>query len=295
MRIVKLSADDISDEVELQEYFDRELPKKNPPGLFRFNNGIKPDGLAKDETVLFSYMGHVRYVVKAASGRLDNTYEPHRNYPYCFVIDMSSVRPVDIEIGLIEKLLRDEAGLQKSLKGQGWTIIPDSEAVARVVESLIADSSSLQAEDAGKDIGAYSPQGGDRRLLIERQIRERRGQASFRDSLRERYGDQCMVTRCMVLAVLEAAHLSPYRGEEDNDPTNGLLLRADIHTLFDLDLLGIEPDKLTVELHPDILKEYAQFAGTRLNCSDNKRPSRTVLQERYGRFRARTRAGQNRK
>jgi HNH endonuclease len=35
------------------------------------------------------------------------------------------------------------------------------------------------------------------------------------------------------LDILEAAHISPYRGEEDNHPENGLLLRADLHTLFD--------------------------------------------------------------
>jgi putative restriction endonuclease len=37
-----------------------------------------------------------------------------------------------------------------------------------------------------------------------------------------------------------------YRGMKDNDPSNGLLLRTDIHTLYDLNLLGIEPDSLKV-------------------------------------------------
>ena len=34
--------------------------------------------------------------------------------------------------------------------------------------------------------------------------------------------------------------LPPYRGTKDNHPDNGLLLRADIHTLFDLDMIGID-------------------------------------------------------
>ena len=40
---------------------------------------------------------------------------------------------------------------------------------------------------------------------------------------------------------LEGAHLYPYRGPASNTVTNGLLLRADIHTLFDLRLLAPDP------------------------------------------------------
>jgi HNH endonuclease len=43
--------------------------------------------------------------------------------------------------------------------------------------------------------------------------------------------------------------IRPYRGDHDNDPKNGLLLRTDLHTLFDLNLLGIKPDTLTVIIH----------------------------------------------
>ncbi len=73
---------------------------------------------------------------------------------------------------------------------------------------------------------------------------------------------------------VEAAHIRPYRGEEDNHIENGLLLRADIHTLFDLDLLGINPDGLRLELHPAIAKQYGQFAGKTLGCSRRRGPSR---------------------
>ena len=133
----------------------------------------------------------------------------------------------------------------------------------------------------------FIPIGEDRRKVVERQIRERRGQQQFRDALRKRFGDRCLVTGCEVLSVLEAAHISPYRGEDDNHPANGLLLRADIHTLFDLDLLGIEPEELRVELHPDIVKEYGEFADTRLRCDEKVRPAPMVLSLRYERFRGR--------
>lgn len=144
-----------------------------------------------------------------------------------------------------------------------------------------ADQASLNENEA------YSPQGDDRRLLVERQIRERRGQGGFRNSLRNRYGDRCLITGCDVLDVLEAAHISPYRGEEDNHPENGLLLRSDIHTLFDLDLLGIEPVALRVELHPDVSKEYGQFGGKIISCEKVNQPSRKALQQRYELFKRR--------
>jgi hypothetical protein len=141
--------------------------------------------------------------------------------------------------------------------------------------------------DAPSDGANYVPQAGDRRKVVERQIRERRGQQQFRNALRKRYGDRCLVSGCEVLAVLEAAHISPYRGEDDNDPSNGLLLRSDVHTLFDLDLLGIEPEGLRVELHPDMIKEYGCFACVTLRCARGQRPAREALRLRYEQFRRR--------
>ena len=128
----------------------------------------------------------------------------------------------------------------------------------------------LQAEDADnstlEEVESYVPNNIDNRRTIIRQIRARRGQSQFRNALRERYENRCIVTGSIVLDILEAAHIKPYRGESDNHPSNGLLLRADIHTLFDLNLLGIEPNQLRVELHPEIESEYGHLAGKSLLC-----------------------------
>jgi hypothetical protein len=132
----------------------------------------------------------------------------------------------------------------------------------------------------------------DRRSVVERQIRERRGQYKFRNALRKRYGDRCLVTGCKVVDVLEAAHINTSPGEDDNRPENGLLLRADIHTLFDLDLLGIEPQHLRVNVHPDINSEYADLDGKTLLCDDHCRPSQEALQLRHRRFSERLDGGE---
>ncbi|MBZ2195397.1 HNH endonuclease [Occultella gossypii] len=79
----------------------------------------------------------------------------------------------------------------------------------------------------------------DRRERVLAEIAIRQGQGKFRDSLLAAYDRRCAVTGCTTVAVLEAAHISPYRGTHTNAVANGLLLRADIHTLFDLNLLTV--------------------------------------------------------
>lgn len=149
-------------------------------------------------------------------------------------------------------------------------------------------SSGLRPDEAANDTSSernqYSPRETDERKIVERQIRERRGQQPFRNALRKRYGDRCLVTGCQILAVIEAAHICPYPGEIDNDPENGLLLRADIHTLFDLNLLGIEPTELRVRLHPSVASEYTEFDGVTLGFEGRSRPSSNALTKRYQDF-----------
>ena len=83
----------------------------------------------------------------------------------------------------------------------------------------------------------------DARQRLNRTIAQRRGQKRFRDSLIDAYEGRCAITGCSILAVLEAAHIFPYMGPETNASENGLLLRADIHTLFDSKLLAVDPKK----------------------------------------------------
>lgn len=142
----------------------------------------------------------------------------------------------------------------------------------------------LSAHDAAED--AYVLTDSDERTVLNRQIRARRGQAAFRQALRERFNDTCLVTRCKLADLLEAAHISPYRGEKDHHPSNGLLLRADIHTLFDLDLLGIDPATLQVHLHPKLQGlGYDAFASQVLACQANLL-SREALESRWSLFQA---------
>jgi hypothetical protein len=150
---------------------------------------------------------------------------------------------------------------------------------------LCAEEGGMGNADPG-----YEPSGGDHRTRTLRQVVERRGQAAFRNALRGRYDNRCVVTGCKILDLLEAAHIRPYRGDGDNHPENGLLLRADIHTLFDLDLLGIDAGDLRVALHPTISGEYSPLNGKHLICHKDARPSHAALALRHAQFLARCKA-----
>jgi hypothetical protein len=139
LRLIKLSTDEFPEEAEIQAYFVKELQGRNPTGLFRFPKGwIGENNLSEGETLLFSYRNKLRFVAKAKTGRMDNTYMPHQDYPFCFEINMKTLRNADIPLDEVEHQLRTHAGLQKSLHAQGWTMIPDSERAEEIINALVS-------------------------------------------------------------------------------------------------------------------------------------------------------------
>ncbi len=74
---------------------------------------------------------------------------------------------------------------------------------------------------------------------IAKHIAGRQGQAGFRSGLLARFKERCCVTGCNIQDILEAAHIDPFHETQNHDWWNGIILRCDIHTLFDLNLLTI--------------------------------------------------------
>ncbi|PKG81880.1 hypothetical protein CXF85_16865 [Colwellia sp. 75C3] len=94
-----------------------------------------------------------------------------------------------------------------------------------------------------------------------RLIESRRGQAKFRQALLSTFNGTCCISNSEVLAVLEAAHIIPHTEETNYTVTNGLLLRGDIHTLFDLNLIGVDENGV---VHTSLSlrnTEYFQYEG----------------------------------
>ncbi len=115
-------------------------------------------------------------------------------------------------------------------------------------------------------------------------IRPRLGQGAFRVLVTDVYERRCAVTRERTLPALEAAHIRPYRHGGMHVEQNGLLLRRDIHTLFDRGYVTVAPD-LRFEVSGRIKEEfengrdYYRFHGCQINAPDDidLRPDPAVL------------------
>jgi len=113
-------------------------------------------------------------------------------------------------------------------------------------------------------LGEFDPTGvEDARTRIYRQIVLRSGQPVFRQELLDVYEGRCAFTGYDFTGALEACHIVPYQGPDTNHVTNGLLLRADIHTLFDLGKISIRTSDMTLVI-ADELKEgsYGHLSGS---------------------------------
>jgi putative restriction endonuclease len=85
--------------------------------------------------------------------------------------------------------------------------------------------------------------------------RARLGQGAFRVLVTEAYGRRCAVTGEKTLPALEAAHIKPFSQLGPNLTANGILMRSDLHKLFDLGYISVSPD-LHVEVSRKIKEEY---------------------------------------
>ncbi|MGR0319457.1 HNH endonuclease [Agromyces sp. ZXT2-3] len=86
----------------------------------------------------------------------------------------------------------------------------------------------------------------------EAMVRVRRGQQAFRSMLLDRHGQNCAFLGPTPSAALEAAHLYRYSREGKHHEDGGLLLRADLHTLFDRGLLAVDPRVLQIDVAEEI-------------------------------------------
>lgn len=119
-----------------------------------------------------------------------------------------------------------------------------------------------------------------RRRMLGFQVR-RDGQTLFRRAMLTAYDGTCAISDCRVAQVLQAAHIHDYQGHETNVASNGLLLRVDIHSLFDQGLIWIDPDTLQVVVSEKLAaSEYWAFHGRPLNqpFSPSFAPSRLALE-----------------
>jgi hypothetical protein len=105
----------------------------------------------------------------------------------------------------------------------------------------------------------------DDRKTVVREVVQRQGQPAFRQVLMAAYEGSCAFSRYDAPDALEAAHIRPYKGPQTNHPQNGLLLRADLHDLFDLGLVAVDVNSMKLLLADHLSgTKYEPLDGTRM-------------------------------
>ncbi|MGN7247224.1 HNH endonuclease [Janibacter anophelis] len=131
------------------------------------------------------------------------------------------------------------------------------------VEDLGRVSKLLGQFDA-EDTGGQSHGGHSRR-----KVRVRIGQGAFRKKIVQKYGPVCAFTGPAPLPVLDAAHLYSYAHTGKHYDDGGLLLRRDVHRLFDLGYLAVNPSGWTIDVSTELAdyQGYVALQGQALNVA----------------------------
>lgn len=174
-----------------------------------------------------------------------------------------------------QKIVEKYGSLDQFFEQELNVSIP-STSIQRELATLQSDADEEDQFDPKSEI--------DGRQKILRSVVYRQGQLSFRKSLLDAYEGQCVVTGCRIEAVLQAAHIKAYDGENSNAIKNGLLLRADIHTLFDLGHLKVHETGV-IQLHESLLQsDYKGLHGKKIRPPKNPKhaPDALALSMKFG-------------
>jgi len=136
----------------------------------------------------------------------------------------------------------------------------------RIFDEAVKKSSSAVANPV--DVTLFNE---DQPMLGNQQtFYPRLGQGTFRISVMEAYQKSCAITNEHSLPVLEAAHIKPFSEAGPNKIENGLLLRSDLHKLFDTGYITIT-DKFQLEVSSKLKEDYNngkvyyKLNGTKIN------------------------------
>lgn len=96
----------------------------------------------------------------------------------------------------------------------------------------------------------------------------RNGQQRFRGDALRLWGDRCAVSGVTIDRALEAAHIVPHTESGQMDAQNSIVLRADLHRLFDSNMMAINPSDMSVNFAERARKSYAEFEGKAISSPD---------------------------
>ena len=163
------------------------------------------------------------------------------------------------------------------VQGKGYDL---TEGIGRELWDEVSRAWQLSG---ARPVGA--PEVPERPMFREAIGRVRLGQGTFQVMVRDAYQRRCAVTREKALPVLQAAHIRPVTAEGQHQVSNGLLLRSDVHTLFDRGYATVSADlrfRVSRRLKSDFDngEHYYALAGTELwlPTRPDERPSTESLE-----------------
>lgn len=141
----------------------------------------------------------------------------------------------------------------------------------------------MERLQAGRGGRVAEPDEAVRRRPVE--VLQRLGQGAFRILVTDLYERRCAITREKALPVLQAAHIQPVASGGSHRLSNGLLLRSDVHTLFDRGYLTVTPERRVrvsrrLKADFDNGEHYYQLEGSTLWVpqSPEAQPRRDLLE-----------------
>lgn len=118
---------------------------------------------------------------------------------------------------------------------------------------------------------------------VEATVRRRRGQREFRFKLMEKFGEVCAFSGEQPPQVLEAAHINSFAQTGEHHLNGGLLLRRDIHSLFDANLVTVNPDSWKIQIAPRLrsFETYKPLDGRSLFVPEGSRPNTDLVRSHF--------------
>jgi putative restriction endonuclease len=133
---------------------------------------------------------------------------------------------------------------------QGKTYVAQQPGALPIID-LVVQRLAVQLSRSESSIARIDgPVFGDPRLVIPRL-----GQGGFKALVHDAYRDRCSITGHKIRPTLQAAHILPVNKGGEHRLDNGLLLRSDVHTMFDRGYLGVDP-KFKLRVSPRVRAEF---------------------------------------
>lgn len=136
------------------------------------------------------------------------------------------------------------------VQGKSFTYPGEDAVIDAVVQRILSRESWPTGFDVDVDRENLGPTHGAQRLVTPRL-----GQGGFKAVVQEAYVRRCAITHHKILPTLQAAHIVPVAKGGQHRVDNGLLLRSDVHTLFDRGYIGVD-DEYRLRVSPRLRSEF---------------------------------------